>query len=74
MTTTAAPLESLAQRIARQQSQLEALQRDYEARQSRLAELKAHRDEMEEQLRRLDVEMEAVKQGTSKTSRASATA
>src|SRR5262249_53839938 len=63
MTTTAVPLESLAQRIARQQSELEALHRDYEARQRRLAKLKAHRDELEEQLRRLDAEMEAIKQG-----------
>jgi septal ring factor EnvC (AmiA/AmiB activator) len=47
MTTNAVPLESLAQRIARQQSELEALQQDFEARQRRLAKLKAHRDELE---------------------------
>src|SRR5262249_16991463 len=63
MTTTAVPLESLTQRIARQQSELEALQREYEVRQARLADLKAHRDELEEQLRRLDAEIDAVKEG-----------
>jgi hypothetical protein len=62
-TATAVPLESLAQRIARQQSELEALQRDFEARQSRLADLKTRKDELEGQLRRLDAEIDSVNQG-----------
>jgi hypothetical protein len=63
MMTTAVPLESLAQRIARQQSELETLQRQYQARQARLGDLKRRKEELEGQLRELDAEIEAVNQG-----------
>jgi hypothetical protein len=63
MTTTAVPLDSLAQRIARQQSEIETLQRQYQARQARLADLKRRKEELEGQLRKLDAEIQAVNQG-----------
>jgi hypothetical protein len=61
--TTAVPLENLAQRIARQQAELEALRQEYEARQNRLADLKRRREELERQLRQLDAEIQTVDQG-----------
>ena len=62
-TTNAVPLENLAQRIARQQAELETLRRDYEARLARLADLKCRKEALEAQLRKLDSEIEAVNQG-----------
>lgn len=62
-TTTAVPLESLAQRIARQQAELEALRQQYGARQTHLADLRRRKEELEAQLRKLDSEIQAVNQG-----------
>ena len=62
-TATAVPLESLAQRIARHQAELEALRRQYEARQTHLADLKRRKEELEAQLHQLDAEIQAVNQG-----------
>src|SRR5689334_17858323 len=61
--TTTVPLESLAQRIARHQAELEGLRREYETRQSHLANLKLRKQELQDQLRQLDKEIQAVNQG-----------
>jgi hypothetical protein len=63
MTTTAVPLETLAQRIARQQAELEALRHEYAARQTRLADLQRRKQHLEGQLRQLDEEIQAVDRG-----------
>ncbi len=62
-TATAVPLESLAQRIARQQSELETLRQEYDIRQARLTELKRRKEDLEGQLRQLDAEILTVDQG-----------
>jgi hypothetical protein len=64
-TPTPVPLQSLAERIAQQQSELEDLRREYDARQAHLAELKRRRDELRGQLRQLQTEIKAVNQGES---------
>src|ERR1700719_3980299 len=62
-TATTVPLESLAQHIARQQADLEALRREYEARQGHLTDLQRRKQELQNQLRQVDAEIEAVAQG-----------
>jgi hypothetical protein len=62
-TATSVPLESLGQRIARQQSELETLRQEYDLRQARLTELKRRKEELEGQLRQLDAEIQTVDQG-----------
>jgi DNA repair exonuclease SbcCD ATPase subunit len=63
MTATAVPLESLAQRIAQQQSDLESLRQEYEARQARLADLNRRKGELETQLHQIDAQIQAVARG-----------
>ena len=63
MTATAVPLESLAQRIAQQQSELESLRQEYEARQARLADLNCRKEELETQLHQIDAQIQAVGRG-----------
>jgi uncharacterized coiled-coil protein SlyX len=65
MTTNAVPLDSLAQRIAQQQSELEALRRELESRQDHLARLKEKKEALEQSLHSLDSEIDAVSQGKS---------
>ena len=65
MTTNAVPLDSLAQRIAQQQSELEELRRELENRQDHLARLKEKKEALEQSLHSLDAEIEAVSQGKS---------
>jgi hypothetical protein len=60
MPTTAVPLEDLAQRIARQESQLEALRREYQARQEQLTTLTQRKHELEAQLRQVESEIDAI--------------
>jgi hypothetical protein len=66
-TTTAAPLPSLAQQIGRQQAELEALQREYEARQSTLAELNRQRAEVKAQLQQVNADIRAATEGSPPT-------
>jgi hypothetical protein len=68
MTATAVPLESLAQRIAQQQSELETLRQEYEARQARLADLKRRKEELETQLHQIDAQIRAVARGETPSS------
>jgi hypothetical protein len=56
-------MDNLAQRIAHQQTELDALRREYEAREARLAELRSRKEGLESQLRRLDAEILAVNKG-----------
>lgn len=64
MKTTAVPLNHLAQRIAEQQSELENLRQEYEARQARLADLDSRKNALEAQLRQIEAEIQAVARGT----------
>jgi hypothetical protein len=59
----AAPLDTLAQQIARQQSELEGLRREYEARQARLADLTRRKQDLQAQLERIEAEIQATTQG-----------
>jgi hypothetical protein len=63
--TTAAPLKTLAQQIARQQAELETLHLDYEARQTRLADLTRRKDELTAQLQQVEADIQATTQGRS---------
>ena len=62
--TTAVPLDDLAQRIAQQQSELEALRREYEARQTQLANLQHRKEELESLLGQVETQMRALAQGS----------
>jgi hypothetical protein len=57
------PLDHLAQRIAQQEAELQALRREYEARQARLADLARRKEELEGQLRQLEADIDAVARG-----------
>ena len=59
----AAPLENLAQRIAQQQSQLETLRREYQARQDRLVDLERRKKELQSQLQQVEADIDAVTRG-----------
>jgi hypothetical protein len=63
MTATAVPLDTLAQRIAQQQSELESLRQEYEARQARLTDLNRRKAELKTQLGQIDAEIQAVGRG-----------
>jgi hypothetical protein len=63
MPTTTVPLDNLADRIAQQQAELESLRKELEARQTRLAKLNEKKDILEQRLRQLDADIEAVNQG-----------
>jgi hypothetical protein len=63
MPTTTVPLDNLADRIAQQQAELESLRKELEARQTRLAKLNEKKDILEQRLRQLDADIEAVSQG-----------
>jgi len=66
MTRTAAtPLETLAQQIARQQAELEALCREYATRQTNLTDLKQQKKALEAQLRQVEADIRATIQGGS---------
>jgi hypothetical protein len=61
--TTATPLVSLAQQIAHQQAELEALRQEYETRQTNLAELNRQKQALKAQLQQIEAEIRATKQG-----------
>src|SRR5258708_3196221 len=61
---TAEPLDTLAQRIARQQAELEALRQEYAAQQTQLAELTQRKEELDNQLRQVAAEIQALAQGS----------
>src|ERR1700682_2950109 len=63
MTATAVPLESLAQRIAQQQSELETLRQEYQARKARLADLNRRKEELKTQLHQIDAQIQAEARG-----------
>jgi hypothetical protein len=64
MPTPAFPLEDLAQQITQHETQLTTLRREYEVRQTLLAELARRKDELQGQLRQLDAEIKAVSRGS----------
>jgi hypothetical protein len=64
---TVTPLESLAQKITRQQAELQALQSEYEMRQSTLAELNRQKAELQAQLQQIDADIRAMKEGSQAT-------
>ena len=57
MTSVAVPLQDLAQRIAQQQTALDTLRREYEARQAELADLKRRKEELRAQLRQVEADL-----------------
>jgi hypothetical protein len=61
--TIAAPLDNLAQQIARQQAELEALRREYETRQAHLTDLTRRREELTAQLQQVEADIQATSQG-----------
>jgi hypothetical protein len=61
--TTTVPIDNLTERIAQQQLELEILRKELGARQTRVAKLNERKDELDQRLRQLDAEIEAVRQG-----------
>jgi hypothetical protein len=61
--TAGTPLVTLAQQISQQQAELEALRREYELRQTNLAELNRRKEELRGQLRQIEAEIQATRQG-----------
>src|SRR5262249_8775615 len=60
---SAVALEDLAQRIAQQEAQLEALRREHEARQAQLNTLVSRKEELQAQLQQVESEIQAVTRG-----------
>jgi hypothetical protein len=63
MPNATGPLEELAQRLARQQADLDALRQEFETRQAHLTDLKHRREELQGQLHRLEAEIQLVDRG-----------
>src|SRR6516225_4365632 len=57
-------LDAIQQRIAKQNSELQALRRELEARQGRLRSLAQRKNELQAKLRQIEAEMTAVAAGT----------
>jgi hypothetical protein len=57
------PLDSLAQQIARQQAELEALRQEYKTRQARLADLNRRKQDLQAQLQRVEADIQATTEG-----------
>ena len=68
MTSPTIPLENLAQRIAQQQAELDILHQEFEARQSRLADLKHRKEELQTRLQQIIAEIQAVDGGAATVS------
>jgi hypothetical protein len=68
MTIPPIPLDNLAQQIARQQAELDALRGQYEARQNQLADLRNRKEQLQAQLNEVEAEIRSVAQGTSPAS------
>jgi hypothetical protein len=61
--SAATPLDTLAQQISRQQAELDSLRREYELRQSNLAELNRRKEDLQGQLRQIESDIQATRQG-----------
>jgi hypothetical protein len=68
MLSTAVPLDDLAQRITRQQAQLQRLRQEYDARQAQVTELTRRKEALQAELSQVEGQMLAIAQG--KTARA----
>jgi hypothetical protein len=62
MTTTAIPLQDLAQRINRHHAELDALRKEYEVRQADFRRFTARREELQAELLRVEAEIQALGQ------------
>jgi len=58
------PLDDLTQQIAQYQSELERLRQEYQTRQALLADLSQKRDQLQDQLRQVEADIQAVSQGS----------
>jgi hypothetical protein len=74
MTTPSLPMEDLAQQIARQESELERLRREFEARRAHLDELGRRKQELEAQLHQVEAEIRDIARGGQKAPAARAAA
>src|SRR5258707_15145566 len=63
MPAVAIPLVDLSQRIAQQESDLQKLRQDYEARQTELIRLNRQKQDLASQLQRIEADIQAVSQG-----------
>jgi hypothetical protein len=63
MPSPTVPLESLAQRIAQHEAELNALRQQYEARQNRLADLTRRKKELQTQLQQINAEIRNAESG-----------
>src|SRR5207302_10411223 len=63
MTSSAIPLQDLAQRISQQQTELQKLRQEYEARQAQLQELAHRKKQLQDQLRQIDAQILGIGQG-----------
>jgi hypothetical protein len=63
MTNTAIPLRDLAQRISRQQAELEKLRQEYKARQTQMHELTRRKEQLQAQLQQVDAELRDLDEG-----------
>ena len=61
---TTVPLDQVAQRIARQAAELEALRRDYEARKRQLADLTRRKQQLQSQLDKVETDILALTGGS----------
>src|SRR5258708_6151438 len=64
-------LDAIQQRIAQQDSELQALRKELDARRSRLQALSKRKQELQDQLQRIESEMAAVAAGTKRSAAAS---
>jgi hypothetical protein len=69
MTPPALPLDALAQRISRQESELTALRQEYDARQEQLMELTGRKQELERELRDVEATIAAIDHGRGRPGR-----
>jgi hypothetical protein len=63
MPDTTLPLNDLTRQISQHESALERLRQEYEARQTRLADLSRQRDALKAQLRQVEADIQAVTKG-----------
>jgi hypothetical protein len=57
------PLQDLTQQISQREAELDRLRREYEARQAQLADLARRKEQLRGQLKQVDADIQAVKQG-----------
>ena len=73
MSSRVIPLQQLEQRISQHQAELEALRQEYEARQADLRRFTLRKEELQDELFRVDAEIQALGQGASPTAAAAPT-